>query len=118
VGVEGEGEGCVNRTKSSTCSERENKVGSAIVCLFSEGGMPLVGEMGDEGKSGSENVEPAFLDEQVLRVSGGLREVEEARARFWGGEREEEGSDMVRGKPLFSTNSKDGTDTGVGQRDL
>jgi len=117
VGVDGMGEGCVNRTKSRTCSERENKLGSAMGCLFSEGGMPLVGETG-EGKSGSENEEPRFLDEQVLRVSGGLRDVEEARARFWGGEREEEGSDMVRGKALFSINSKDGTDTGVGQRDL
>lgn len=105
VGVEEVGEGCVNRTESSTCSEREKKLGNAMVCLLSEGGMPLVGEMG-EGKSASENEEPRFLDEQVLRVSGGLRDVEEARARFWGGEREEDGSDMVRGKGLFSMNSK------------
>ena len=117
VGVEEVGEGCVNRTKSNTCSERENKLGSAMVCLFSEGGMPLVGESG-EGKSASEKEEPRFRDEQVLRVSGGLRDVEEARARFWGGEREEEGSDMVRGKGLFFNEFQDGTDTGVGQRDL
>lgn len=117
VGVVEVGEGCVNRTKSNTCSERENKLGSAMVCLFSEGGMPLVGESG-EGKSASENEEPRFRDEQVLRVSGGLRDVEEARARFWGGEREEEGSDMVRGKGLFFNEFQDGTDTGVGQRDL
>ena len=115
----GVGEGCANRTKSSTCNERENRLGRAAVCLFSEGGIPLVG-VGETGEdiSGSEKEEPRFLDEQVLRVSGGLREVEEARARFWGGEREAEGSDMVRGKGLFSMNSKDGTDAGVGQRDL
>lgn len=32
--VEGEGEGCVKRTKSSTCIERENRLGSAMACLF------------------------------------------------------------------------------------
>ena len=77
VGVVGEGEGCANRNKSMTCNERENKVGSAMACMFSEGGKAL-----GKGGSGSENEPPRFLDEQVLRVSGGLRDVEDARARF------------------------------------
>lgn len=92
--VERVGEGCVNRTKSKTCRERENKVGSAMTCLFSVGGMPQGGVTGEGESAASENEEARFLDEQVLMVSGGLREVEDARARFWGGEREE-GSDMV-----------------------
>lgn len=54
-----------------------------------------MGLTGEGGFSAPENEEPRFLDEQVSRVSGGLRDVEDARARFWGGEREEEGSDMV-----------------------
>lgn len=90
------GEGCVNRAKSRICRERENRLGSAMGCLLSEGGMPLVGVgVAGEGESAaSENEEARFLDEQVLIVSGGLQDVEDARARFWGGEREE-GSDMA-----------------------
>jgi hypothetical protein len=57
----------------------------------------LVGAAGESGSVSLESEQARFLDEQVLRVSGGLREVEEARARFWGGVREDgDGSDMVR----------------------
>ena len=93
--VEGAGEGCVTRTKSSTCIARENKVGRTIARLFSGGGMSLVGVAGEGESAAVEKEEPRFLGEQVSRVSGGLRDVEDARARFWGGEREEEGSAMV-----------------------
>ena len=94
--VDGVEEGCEKRTESSICSDRENKVGKVIVCLFSGGGIPQVGVVGEGGSGGPEKEVARFLDEQVSRVSGGLREVEEARARFWGGVREDgDGSDMV-----------------------
>jgi len=69
-----------------------------MACLFSNGGMPLVGGTGEGGSTAPENEEPRFLDEQVWRVSAGLRDVEDARVRFWGGVREEaegSGSDMA-----------------------
>ena len=92
--VEGVGEGCVNRTKSTICRERENKLCRVIACLFSDGGVAVVGTTGEDGSIGLENEEARFLDEQVSRVSADLRDVEDARARFWGGERED-GSGMV-----------------------
>ena len=93
--MEGVGEGCVKRTKSSICRDRESKLGRAIVCLSSGSGIPPVGATGEGGSVEPENEEARFLDEQVLRVSGGRREVEDALARFWGGVREEDGSDMM-----------------------
>jgi hypothetical protein len=55
-----------------------------------------VGATGEGGSVEPENEEARFLDEQVFRVRGGLREVEDALARFWGGVREDgDGSDMV-----------------------
>lgn len=94
--VEGVGEGCVKRTKSSICRDCENNRGNVIVCLFPGDGISLVGVTGEGGSVAPESEEARFLDEQVLRVSGGLREVEDARARFWGGVREDgDGSDMV-----------------------
>ena len=79
--MEGVGEGCVNRTKSNICRERENNLGSAMTCLFLNGGIPLVGVTGEGESTASENEEPRFLGEQVSRVSAGLRDVEDARAR-------------------------------------
>jgi hypothetical protein len=64
--------------------------------LGSGSGVWLVGVSGEGGSVEPENEEARFLDEQVLRVSGGLREVEEALALFWGGVREEDWSVMVR----------------------
>lgn len=92
--MEGGGEGCVKRTKSSICKDLENKLGRVIVGLFSGGGILLVGDTGEGGSVEPEKEEARFREEQVLMVSGGLREVEDALARFWGGEREEDGSDM------------------------
>lgn len=92
-GVEEEWEG---RIKSSFCRERESILSSAMARLDLEGGVPLVGVSGEGGSAAAEKEEAGFLDEQVLRVSGALREVEEALARLRGGEREEgEGSDMA-----------------------
>ena len=59
------GEGWVNRTRSRTCMERENKLGSAMFCLVSDGGVPLGGVAGEGGSVASETEEPRFLDEQV-----------------------------------------------------
>lgn len=87
------GEGCAKRTNSSICTERENRLYEVIACLFSGCGISFVGETGEDDSVEPDNEEARFLDEQVLRVSGGLREVEDALARFWGGVREE-GSDM------------------------
>ena len=63
--VEGEREGCVNRAKSNICNERENKLGSAMSCFISQGGIPLVGVTGVGGPTALETEEPRFLDEQV-----------------------------------------------------
>ena len=92
--MEGGGEGCVERTKSNICEDLENKLGRVIVSLFPGGGISFVGDAGEDGSVEPENEEARFLEEQVLMVSGSLREVEDALARFWGGERED-GSDMV-----------------------
>lgn len=80
--VEGVGEGWVKRTKSSVCRYCENKWGKVIVCLFSSGGVLVAGETGEGGSVTPEREEARFLEEQVFRVSGGLLEVEDARARF------------------------------------
>ena len=115
--VEGVGEGCVRRMKSSICRDCENKVGKVIVWVLSGGGILLVGTTGEGGSVAPEREEARFLDEQVLRVSGGLREVEDALARFWGGVREDgEGSDMVgyfEATRMFEFNLNDGTGTGA-----
>ena len=93
---EGVGEGCVKRTKSSIWRDCETKPGKLIACWFSGCGIFVVGTTGEGGSVAPEKEEARFLDEQVLRVSGGLREVEDALARFWGGVREDgDGSDMV-----------------------
>lgn len=90
------GEGCVNRAKSSICKDRENRLGSTMACLVSEGRIPAVGVAGEGGSVAPEREEARFRDEQVSRVSAGLRDVEEALVRLWGGVREEgEGSDMA-----------------------
>ena len=94
--VEGVREGCEERAKSSIWRRRENELGSVMACLVSGGGIPLVGVASRGESTVPEKEEPRFLDEQVWMVSAGLREVEDARARLWGGVREEgEGSDMV-----------------------
>lgn len=93
---EGSGEGCAKRTKSSIWRDCENSPGKLIACWISGGGIFVVRATGEGGSVEPEKEEARFLDEQVLRVSGGLREVEEALARFWGGVREDgDGSDMV-----------------------
>ena len=94
--VEEASERCEERVKSNIWRERENRLGSVMACLVSGGGISPVGVAGGGGSAAPEREEPRFLDEQVWRVSAGLREVEDARARLWGGVREEgEGSDMV-----------------------
>jgi hypothetical protein len=112
-------EGCVKRTDSNICKDCENRLGRVIACLFSDGGALRVGVTGEGGSVAPESEEARFLDEQVLRVSAGLRDVEDARARFWGGVRQEEGSDMVRYfEESRCWNLKDGTGSAAGQRYL
>lgn len=96
--VERVGEGCVKRTKSSIWRDCDNKPDKVIVCLLSGEEIMQVGTTGEGGSVSPESEAARFLDEHVLRVSGVLRDVEDARARFWGGVREDgdgDGSDMV-----------------------
>ena len=74
--------------------------------------------MGKSGEGGSVVPEEVhFLDEQVLRVSGGLREVEDALARVWGGEREDGDSDMegyFQARRMFEFEERIGNGSEVG----